>query len=519
MKEGIIKCEQAKRGALRGRKFRQVLALAASQGLIDSKVLEQAEINPIILAKDIMEDYIFIVDADTNTLYFYDENKGFYSDKTETLIKREIAKRLDENFRTRYFTEINEFILATAPLVTVNAQQPEILAVSNGLLNVFTKELKKPSPEQCVTSRLDVEYLPERACPEWLKFLEQVIPNSVQRLQVQELIGHCLVRKVLTETVLVLLGTGANGKSICLDVVKTLLGESNVSSHSIQKLCFDKFTTIEIRNKLANICADLPQKELIGTGIFKALVSGDMVQGYTKHVQKTVPFMPTCKYLFSANNTPPVATEEDCYAWYRRFVFADFTRTFTKKDSVPRQELLAKMTTPEELSGILNWALEGLARLKQNGEISERPTVEAIRLEYIRRSDSALAYFEHSVTITDDPSDYVLTDVWFRDYVTYCHYHHLRAKTQGEFTKSVKQHLPGAEKTRMRDDPESNPISAWRYVKFVPTVLDVSASKKRLFKTEKSLSEFPIQSNKVSEVDTTNTPDTESQYAEGEGHI
>jgi P4 family phage/plasmid primase-like protien len=501
IKEGIIKCEQAKKGALRGKKFHEVLTLAVASGLLDEKVLNQSEINPVILAKDIMEDYHFVADQETNELYVYNEMEGIYCNNTEQIIKREIAKRLDENFKARYYTEINEFITATSPLIKMNTAKPEILAVKNGLLNVVTRELTAYSPGIYITDKLwEVIYNKDIQSQVWKEFIEKVIPNATQRRQVQQLIGHTLYRKILTEICLICLGSGGNGKSIFLTIIKQFLGgPKNISSHTIQKLCYDKFSLAEIKDKRANICADLPQKELLGTGIFKALVSGDSVEIYTKYIQKTVSIDPTCKYLFSANNTPPVANEEDCYAWYRRFIFADFNVTFTKENSTPRQELLAKLSTPEVFSEILNWAVDGLQELLKNGDVTERPRVEEIRLQYIRRSDTALAYFNDKVTITDNAENYVFTDEWFRDYVTYCHNKKIKPKTQGAFIGTIKQHLPGAEKTKIRQVPNASPLSAWRYVTFVPAVPGVPTSDTTISGTKKTEVQKKLNYEKLSE--------------------
>ncbi|MGA2682067.1 MAG: phage/plasmid primase, P4 family [Candidatus Bathyarchaeia archaeon] len=475
VKEGLIKCEQAKRGALRGKKFQEVLKIAVASGLIDEKVLTQSEINPVILAKDIMEDHVFAVDKETNELYFYvdyGKDEGIYSNQTEQLIKREIVARLDENFKARYYNEINEFILGSAPLVEMGALNPELLAVQNGLLDVLKKSLEKYTSKSYITKKLPVIFDQENKSTVWHDFIKTVIPNEKQRKQVQQLIGHCLYRKILTEICLILLGGGSNGKTIfLLTITKFLGGSANVSSHSIQALCYDKFVTGEVRGKLANICADLPHKELLNTANFKALTSGDQVQAYIKHVQKTIPFFPTTKYIFSANQIPPVSNEEDCYAWYRRFIFADFSVTFTKENSVPRQELLDKLSSPDVFSEILNWALEGLETLNKEGDVTDKPTVAEIRLQYIKRSDSALAYFEDRVKCTSDSTDYVFTDQWFRDYVNYCLANNLKPKTQGDFINTVKQHLPGAEKTRIRpersSDEKTSALSAFRYVKII----------------------------------------------------
>lgn len=513
MKEGIIKCEQAKKGALRGKKFREILQIAVSQGLVDQKVLEQSEINPVILAKDLMEDYVFVVDKDTNELFYYHIQEGIYSNNTEQLIKREIAKRLDENFKTRYYTEINEFIKATAPLVEMNSQQPEILAVKNGLLNIIKRELKELSPDFYLTNKLDAEYKPKIKYSTSFnsKFLSQVVADPIQREQMQELVGHCFYRKIITETSLVCLGKGGNGKSIFLTTIKNLLGQNNVSSHTIQQLCYDKFTIAELKGKLSNICADLPHKELMNTGTYKALVSGDSVPIKIKHVQgKGETLDPYTKYFYSANHLPPIQSEEDCYAWYRRFIFADFNRTFTPENSIPRQKLLNKLSTPEEKSALLNWGLDGFARLLKNGDVSNKPSVEAVRKEYRKRSSTTLAYFDDQVKITDSYDDWVFTDEWFRDYVTYCHNKEIKPKSKGAFLKDVEQYLPGVKKTKIRPQPKASPLSAWRYVKLVPCVPHVPTSGKILAKNEKiQLLNFSVSEKKAEKRGTSGTDGTD----------
>ena len=478
VKEGIIKCEQAKKGALRGQKFKKVLKIAATQGLIDEKVLFQSEINPIILAKDIQEDYIFVTDEDSNKLYYYDEKQGIYCDKTKQLLKREIAKQLNENFKNRYFIEINEFITATAPLVHMDKQEPELLPVSNGILNVLTLELPPFSPNHYVTTKMDNVYDPTIKYENSYNatFLKQVVSDETQRTQIQELLGHALYKKIITETSLVCKGPGGNGKSIFLTTLKSFLGKKNVSSLTMQQLCYDKFSIIEIKDKLANICIDLPHKQLMSTGTYNGLVSGDSVPISIKHVQGEGGTLdPYTKYFYSANNLPPISNEEDCYAWYRRFVFADFKKTFTPENSIPRQELLDKLSTPDEKSALLNWALDGLKRLLENGDISSKPDVETIRKEYRKRSLTTLAYFDEKVTITDNSEDIAFTDEWFRDYVTYCHENKIKNTTKGKFISDAEQHLSGIQKTRIRKKDEQgtafgSPLSAWRYVQFVPSV-------------------------------------------------
>ena len=473
VKEGIIKCEQAKKGALRGRKFRDVLNLAAAQGLVDQKVLDQSEINPIILAKDIKEDYDFIVDKESGTLYYYNQAEGIYSDKTEQLIKREIVRRLDENTKARYYPEIENFITNSAPLVEMNTH-PELLAVENGFLNVLTRQLSPFSPDGYLTQKLKVKYDPEAKCPAIQKFLGEILEEP-QRQIAQEFIGYALYRKITYHACLLLQGPGRNGKSKLLELNTALLGKDNVSSQTIQSLCYNRFALAELHHKLANISADLPSKELSSTGVFKMIVGGDRLPGEHKH-KDPFNFDNYAKLMFSCNTIPPIASTEACLAYYSRFKILEFKQAFVGKKADKR--LIEKLTTPEELSGYLNYALEGLRRLEERQDFTEDRDLEETEKAYVKLSNSCQAYINEKVIVTDTHSDYVLTDVLYREFITYCHNEKLQTHPKAAFTKAMQQFCNGAEHARIRledDKGGSNPLSAWRYIKFVSAVPAVPA--------------------------------------------
>jgi len=471
MKEGLIKCEQAKKGALRGQKFRQVLTIAASQGLVDQKVLDQSEINPIILAKDIKEDYDFIVDKESGTLYYYNQAEGIYSDKTEQLIKREIVRRLDENTKARYYPEIENFITNSAPLVEMNTQ-PELLAVENGVLNVLTRQLGPFSPDHYLTQKLKVKYDPEAKCPAIQKFLGEILEEK-QRQIAQEFIGYALYRKITYHVCLLLQGPGRNGKSTLLELITALLGKDNVSSQTIQSLCYNRFALAELHHKLANISADLPSRELSNTGTFKMIVGGDRLPGEHKH-KDPFNFDNCAKLMFSCNTIPPIASTEACLAFYSRFKILEFKQTFIGKKA--DKHLIEKLTTPEELSGYLNYALEGLKRLEERQDFTEDRDLEETEKAYVKLSNSCQAFIEEKVIVTDDHNDHVYADTLYRDYITYCHNEKLPTQPKAAFTKAMQQHCNGAEHMRIRleeDKGKTKPVPAWRYVKTVSSVQPV----------------------------------------------
>jgi P4 family phage/plasmid primase-like protien len=507
MKEGIIRCEQAKKGALRGAKFKQVLQIAVSQGLLDEKLINsQSEINPIILAKDIKEDYRFIVEKETGLLYFYDAAAGIYSDKVEQLIKREVVKRLDENTKARYYVEIENYITHSAPMVEMNAS-PELIAVKNGVLNVLKREHRPFSPDYYLTQKLPVTYDATAQCPAITKFLNEILPEKKQQMIVQEYVGYTLYRKMTHHVCLLFVGVGRNGKSKLLELIMMLLGKDNVSNQTIQSLCYNRFSLAELHNKLANISADLPSKELANTGIFKMIVGGDRLPGEHKHKDPFY-FSNIAKLLFSCNRIPPIPSTEACLAYYSRFVIVEFKNIFTGKKADKR--IMEKLTTDSELSGFLNYALEGLKRVEEQKDFTEHMTQEETEKTYVKLSNSAQAYIIEKIQVTDEYTDFILTDDLYRDFITYCHEEKIQTLPKAAFTKAMQEHCNGAERTKIRPSKTESPISAWRYVKFVPAVPRVPALQTIL--ADKEINVSAMDSGKlVSDSGTSGTSGTKSE--------
>jgi putative DNA primase/helicase len=446
---------------LKGAKFRKVLQLAITEGLIDKASMEETTINPVLIAKDLLIEHTFIVDDESDTLYFFDKELGIYSKKAKRLIRRSIAKYLDENSRASYYVDVEDFIRNTASLVDVNTA-PELIAVENGLLNVLTQELKLFTPEQYITVKLPVRFDPEAKCPATEKFLREVLGEKDRKLT-QEFAGYCLYRKILWAKALMLVGVGANGKSVFIDLNTALLGKENVVHQTIQNLCSNRFATAELHDKLANFSADLPSDVLQNTGRFKELVAGDRQSGERKY-QDPFYFVPYAKYMWSCNTIPSIKSTEDNDAYYRRWILIKFTKQFFgKKDD---KMLRDKLTTPAELSGYLNYALEGLNRLMAQQDFSENMTLEQTRQAYIKQSDSVNAFISEKIKATDEYTDFVFHDVLYRAYITYCHKEKLKTQSKAALTKGMQEHCSGAEHTKIRvEKGDRAPVPAWRYIK------------------------------------------------------
>lgn len=332
-----------------------------------------------------------------------------------------------------------------------------MIAVTNGLLNPEKGTLTPYTPNEFVVQQIPVEFKPEAECPVNLKFLAEVLePDQIPIIQ--EALGYCLLQAMPIHTSIVLLGEGANGKSTLLNVINAFLGAENVSHVTLQQLCEGRFELAQLHNKLANICDDLPSNSLKSVGNYKNLTGNAPIQGQHKF-KDPFNFLSHAKLFFACNKLPPAP--EDTVAYYRRFIILNFSRMFTGKNA--DNKLLEKLTTPNELSGLLNWALEGLKRLLKNGQFTSAKSIEETRSQYIRTADSCLAFIEEQTEISLDLKDYVTDDTLNQQYIAYCILYKLPKKRKADLTIAMQQNRPEAQRTQKRI--LKTRIRVWQYLK------------------------------------------------------
>jgi putative DNA primase/helicase len=269
----------------------------------------------------------------------------------------------------------------------------------NGLLDVRTRELKPHTPKFLSTIRIPVTYDPNAACPRITQFFSEVLqPQDVP--VIEELFGYCLIPDYSIQRAFLFVGDGANGKSTLLNLLKTFIGQDNVSNVPWHALELDRFAKSALEGKLVNMFADIPSQGLSFTGSFKMLTGGDSI-GTEKKFRDYFSFINFARLVFSSNK-PPKIYQEDSYAFWRRWVILSFPHQFTGENEDKR--LLAKLTTGEELSGLLNIALDGLDRLLKNQGYSYAKSVEETTEIYLRVSDPVYAFVQDCCELDSEAS-------------------------------------------------------------------------------------------------------------------
>jgi len=250
---------------------------------------------------------------------------------------------------------------------------------------------------------------------------------------IQELLGDILLQDYRYKKAVMCLGSGNNGKRALLNLITVFLGKENTSSVSLQDLGRDRFASVDLYGKFANIHADIEMRKNerpIKTGDFKKLTGGDHIRGQKKH-QKSFYFYNHAKLIFAANELPKTADLTN--AFWSRWNLIDFPNVFEGENA--DREIIEKITTPDELSGLLNWALEGYARLESQHGYTETKSHDQKRDQWLMMSDGLGAFLTRHFTY--NPEKMILKEDLYEAYASFCDEYDLVVVDMREVGKRV----------------------------------------------------------------------------------
>lgn len=309
-------------------------------------------------------------------------------------------------------------------------RNPYLVNVRNGLLDIRDMSFNEHTPSYLSTVQLNVEYNPQVDCPQFKKFLNEVLDCKLIPL-VQEIVGYLLTTNTASQKAFVFWGPARTGKSTLLWVVEyLLLGKKNVSNIPWQEIG-DKFKTAELLGKLANVFSDLPSKSIDDTGIFKVVTGEDYLMAEKKN-KNPFKFKPFARLVFSCNELPRNYVDRT-EGFYRRLIIVPFSRQIDKS----KIDKALKYKFQREKEGILNWALEGLKRLYENNfEFSENELTDGVKKEYKRENNNVISFVEECCEL--DSLFSCSRIELYESYKEFCVEAGLKALSQIKFNKELE---------------------------------------------------------------------------------
>jgi P4 family phage/plasmid primase-like protien len=395
---------------------------------------------PYFMSSVLQKQNRIVTIRDNGDIYIYDSDTGVYI-KGEQTIKEKIAKILGVDYLDYYAEQAIDDLKVRTGMNRQDFNPPlQYVNVLNGVIDISDLPVKKllpHDPKYFFIWKLPHIYDANATCPNFLRALEQMLPDETSRMQIQEMFGWCLQRDYHLQTAFILFGDGNNGKDKLLTVLQKLLGEGNYYNATLQALCEDKFMVAQLYQKMANIMAELPKGKIKDSSMFKSLTGGSSIPAQNKFGQP-FNFVNFAKLIFGTNELPD--SPDKTFAYYRRWVLIFFRIRFGTPGHPMDKHLLDKIATPEEMQGVLNWALEGLERLQINDEFTGRMTVEETKKYYEQLTSPISAFIAENIIETTEPTDFLPKDYLMTEIEKYCDEKNLmKPNSPHELTSIIKR--------------------------------------------------------------------------------
>lgn len=395
---------------------------------------------PKLLANKVKSHYFFKTTNGDETIYVYQD--GVYLPTGDTIIKEEAEKLLGNKTRQHYVNEVVFDVRVSTYERQAEKKNIWLINMKNGIFNLKEMTVTPHDEELFLITQLPVKYNPEADCPNIKKFLSEIIIKEDIPI-IQELFGYCLWRDYHIQKAFMFVGDGANGKSTLINVFKSFLGVDNISSVALQEIGTNRFAMARLHGKLANIYPDLPDAALRQTGRFKMLTGGDPIEAERKF-KKPFNFTNYAKLIYSTNKVPE--TDDPSSAFFRRWVFVNFPNKFEGEKA--DKKMIDKITTEEELSGLFNWAIDGLKRILERGIFSKSISTEKTRDLYERMSSPVAAFVKDMTKF--ESLGYTTKSKMYKKFINYCKKNNLPTVANNIFARKLLEFAQNVVAGRMK---------------------------------------------------------------------
>ena len=267
------------------------------------------------------------------------------------------------------------------------------LNTPSGVINLKNGDLKSHAAEHYFTKITSVDYSVNADCPRWIAFLKDIFNNDLNLIRyIQKAVGYSLTGSTAEQCAFFLFGTGRNGKSTFLDVIRQVFGDyaTNIQPETImiRPTSGSSINSDIARLKGARLVTSVEPNEgvRINEGLLKQLTGDDVVTARKLYAEE-FEFKPEFK-LWMATNHKPIIRGTDTGIW-RRIHMIPFTVQIPE-DKVDRN-LPHKLKA--EMTAIFKWCVDGCLLYQQEGLKMPKAIMDCVR-DYRREMDIISAFIE-----------------------------------------------------------------------------------------------------------------------------
>jgi len=374
----------------------------------------------------------FVSMNDTGEVLYYDN--GVYRLGGERVIDELLIKTMDGEKCT--ISKGREAVHLVGGRVGIERDEmdgdEDLINLKNGVYNIKTGGFLPHSPDMLMMKQMNIVYDATATCPKFDKFLHEVVSDEEVEF-IYELFGYMLLPRKRFETAVFLEGSGSNGKSVLMNVMKHFIGKDSFSEVAPSSLnSGNEYAVADIYGKSLNVVDDLGNDVVDGVGAFKSIISGNSLRA--RQIYKpSFSFVPNTLCVFGCNDVPETTDTSEGY--YRRMRIVKFVNKF--EGDKKERHLITKLIEVGEIAGIFNKGIEAIRKVIVRGDFSGAKTTGDMREEYMRSANPMLLFIDMAYEITLG-KEYITKDAVYNAYAVWCMGMGIPAQEMGKLTSTFK---------------------------------------------------------------------------------
>lgn len=377
----------------------------------------------------IMEQRQFITVRDTMDIYSFNgkiwinSGESYIMEMAETILKssatRSLVGEIIEKIKRRTLIDRSVF-----------SREHKMVSLLNCAINPLSYDTDTLSPDQWSIVQIPVNYDRDAKCPAITKFINECM--GMYSNLFYEILAFCLMDNYRYKKFFIFIGERDTGKTTAVNIMRSFLGIENITEMTLQHLSDNRFAIANLYGRLANICDDLPAIGINDIGRIKELTGNSPVSAEKKFTQAGLSFINRAKLIFTCNKIPKTKSADD--AFYSRVIIVPFE----KQVANPNPDLIEELTSPQEMSGLLNKVLRHYHHLLERKKFGyDKTTDEVIYLYNLGSLDSVTKFIHEKVD--EDLMSQITREELYDAYIEYCKENRITATANNAFHRRMHE--------------------------------------------------------------------------------
>ena len=424
-------------------------------------------------SEKLLKENHFMTIRETGEIWYYDD--GVYVNGGEKLIEIEAEKMFRYKLKNKDLAEIKAHIIRQT-YVKMEEIDANINTINlkNGLYDIDNDRLLNHTPAYYSINQKPIVYNKDAKPNRFWSFLKEIL-YPVDTRTIVDAMAYTFHRDYIVEIIYILVGFGANGKSVLMKLLTAMHGPKNVSNVSLTTMIKNNFAVSDLEHKDVNIDTELSSQTITETAVLKRLTGGSkQPQRIERKYERAYDTTLYAKLFFNANKVPVSPDNSDAY--HRRVVTISFPNRFDGKTA--DKDLIFTLTDEKEISAIFNILMKALRRIRKNKDVyvSEK-TIEEKRQRYEMAANPVRAFLDEVIdkeTMEENENQFekylLKKEDLYEAHEKYCKRHTLPLDKYDSFCYKIKneQGYQDARVSEKDDKGKPKKVSYWLNILLIP---------------------------------------------------